>query len=50
MKLKEKLRQEFECAIVAVFGDQADKEYKRDLVSDSDLIAIARKVRFYLDD
>lgn len=49
MTLKEKLIEEFGCAIEAVFGDVADQEAEYVEVSKEDLLAIAKKVAFYLD-
>lgn len=49
MTVYEKLIEEFGGAIVAIFGDLAEKEYDEDAVSKSDLILIANKVAFYLD-
>lgn len=45
----EKLREEFGCAIVAVLGDAADKEFEEGSVPKEDIDAIARKVKHYLD-
>lgn len=51
MTICEKLLQEFGCAIYAVLGDVAHKEFEDDTqISSEDLIAIAKKVKFYLDD
>jgi len=49
MTVKEKLIQEFGCAITAVFGDEADKETEDVEISKSDIEAIAKKVKFYMD-
>ena len=49
MTVKEKLLEELGCAIVAVFGDKADEEYNDDSIDREDLIAVAKKVAFYLD-
>lgn len=49
MTVKEKLMQELECAINAVFGDDADKETEDVEISKSDIDAIAHKVKFYMD-
>ena len=49
---KEKLLEEFEVAIVAIFGDLSDEEYNEDTdtdISAGDIDAIARKVKFYMD-
>ena len=49
MTNKEKLLEEFGCAINAVLGDKADEEYDESKITLDDLIAIATKVAFYLD-
>ena len=49
MTIKEKLLQEFECAINAIYGDRAEEEFSDEEVGEADLIAIAQKVAFYLD-
>lgn len=49
MTVYDKLKEEFGCAILAIFGDEADKEFENGSVSASDIDAIARKVKFYLD-
>lgn len=49
MTVKEKLTQEFVAAISAVFGDQENNEFSADQVCESDLVAIAQKVKFYMD-
>lgn len=49
MTIYEKLLEEFGCAINAIFGDLADEEYDEEKVSKDDLMAIAKKVAFYLD-
>jgi hypothetical protein len=49
MTVYEKLREEFGCAIVAVLGDLADKEFEEGSVPKEDIDAIARKVKHYLD-
>lgn len=48
MTKKEKLMEEFECAINAVFGSLADEEYASDICAE-DINAIAHKVKFYMD-
>lgn len=50
MTTKEKLLQEFGCAIDAILGDDADKEYDADESLEKGYItAIAKKVIWYLD-
>lgn len=49
MTIREKLLQEFGAAIIAVFGDIAEKEYDDKQVSAGDIDSIAHKVKFYLD-
>jgi len=49
MTIYEKLIEEFGAAIVAVYGDVADKDFSKELISNSDIDAIAKKVKFYLD-
>lgn len=49
MTVKEKLIEEFGCAITAVLGDVADQEYCEGKVDKLDLKLIANKVAFYLD-
>ena len=49
MTVKEKLIQEFGCAITAVLGDEADKGTEDVEISESDIDAIAKKVKFYMD-
>ena len=49
MSIYEKLIEEFGCAITAVFGDKADEEYNEDNFHYSELVAICKKVEFYLD-
>lgn len=49
MTILERLTQEFQCAIFANYGAIANKEYDDDLVDYDNLIAIAKKVAFYLD-
>ena len=49
MTIKEKLLQEFEAAISAVFGDIAEQEYNANEISASEIVAISQKVVFYLD-
>lgn len=46
--LRNKLADEFACAINAVFGDLADKPFEEVEVTNDDLIAIAKKVAFYI--
>ena len=48
MTVKEKLLEEFEAAINAVYGDIADDEYTEDSITVNDIDAIRRKVLFYL--
>lgn len=50
MTVKERLIEEFSCAIDAVLGEEAEREFGENApISSSDLLAIARKVSFYLD-
>lgn len=50
MTTKEKLLEEFSCAIDAVLGDDADKEFDADESLEKGYInEIARKVIWYLD-
>ena len=49
MTVKEKLLQEYEAAINAVFGDIADYEADTVEIERGDLEAIKNKVAFYLD-
>lgn len=49
MTIREKLLQEFGAAIIAIFGDIAEKEYDAKQVSAGDIDSIAHKVKFYLD-
>jgi len=49
MTIKEKLIQEFGCAITAILGDDADKEAEDVEISKADIDAIAKKVKFYMD-
>ena len=50
MTTKEKLLEEFGCAIDAILGDEADKEYDADESLEKGYIdEIARKVIWYLD-
>lgn len=49
MTVKEKLLQEFECAINAIYGDVADMDTEEVEITRSDLEAIKRKVLFYMD-
>ena len=50
MTIYEKLMEEFGCAIKAELGDMADKDYEEnDGVEKADILAIAKKVVFYLD-
>ena len=50
MTVKEKLIEELSCAIDAVLGEEAEKEFGENTPIDpSDLLAIARKANFYLD-
>ena len=49
MTVKEKLIEELSCAIDAVLGEEAEKEFGETTMDSSDLLAIARKANFYLD-
>lgn len=54
MTVKGRLLEEFGCAITAVLGSEEDKELNDDaelssVVDKKDLIAIAKKVAFYID-
>ena len=49
MKIKEKLQEEFGCAISSVLGVLEDEEYSQEKIDSEDIMAIARKVCFYLD-
>lgn len=50
MTIYEKLLEQFGCAIQAIYGDECEKPFDEDtIIDDSDLIAIAKKVKFYLD-
>lgn len=49
MTVYEKLKEEFDCAILAIFGDLADDDFDLENISASDIDAIAHKVKFYLD-
>ena len=49
MNTREKLLQEFDAAIIAILGTDAETEYENGRVGYGDLIAIAKKVAFYLD-
>ena len=49
MSVKEKLLQELACAIDAVYGDQAEKDVDENPITSSDIDAVARKTKFYLD-
>jgi hypothetical protein len=50
MTVKEKLLEEIECAINAVLGDCADKEFEEEYVVDKgDIDLIAKKTKFYMD-
>lgn len=48
MTVYEKLKEEFGAAIIAIYGDLADKEVEEVGIESSDIDAIARKVKFYL--
>ena len=48
MTVREKLLEEFGCAISAILGDQEDKEYD-DNIDPADVDAIAKKVKWYLE-
>ena len=49
MTVKEKLLQELECAINAVYGDVADQDADEVEIEAADVEAIAKKTKFYLD-
>ena len=49
MSVKEKLLQELACAIDAVYGDEAEKDVDENPITSSDIDAVARKTKFYLD-
>ena len=49
MTIKEKLLEEFECAIKSVYGTMADKELKESDITNKDIEIIAKKVKFYMD-
>ena len=49
MTVYEKLIVEFGAAIKAILGDNADKEFNDESVDREELLAIAKKVCFYLD-
>jgi hypothetical protein len=51
MTIKEKLLEEFGAAIVAIYGDVAEKEYEEfsDDIEAGDINAIARKVKWYME-
>ncbi len=50
MSVKEKLLQEYEAAINAVLGDNADKEEGEEYNVDSaDIDLISKKTKFYMD-
>lgn len=49
MTIQERLEQEFGCAIYAILGDVAKKEFDEHELSKGDILAIAKKVCFYLD-
>lgn len=50
MTIKEKLLEEFGCAISAILGDVADEEFTEPNDLDlEDIMAIGRKVAFYLN-
>lgn len=48
MTVREKLLEEFGCAISAILGDNEDKDIKEYQVDDADIDDIARKVKWYL--
>lgn len=48
MKVKDKLEQEFKAAILAELGDVAEKEFEEVELDAMDVVAIAKKVAFYL--
>ena len=49
MTVKEKLLQEFSAAISATYGELENADADRLEITASDINAIARKVKFYLD-
>lgn len=49
MTIKERLMEEFECAIMATFGDKADKKEEEVELSKFDIDSIAMKVKWYMD-
>lgn len=49
MTVRDKLIQEFDCAISAIFGEIEYEDYSETPVTRDDLMAIARKAAFYLD-
>ena len=49
MTVKEKLLEEFSCAITAIYGDLADKPFCDVAIDKEELEAIKNKVEFYLD-
>ena len=48
MTIKEKLLQEFECAINSCYGEQANTKFIKEDVIKEDIDEIAQKVKFYL--
>jgi len=49
MTIKERLLQEYEAAINAVYGDLADKQEEEVNIKSGDIDSIGNKVKFYLD-
>ena len=49
MTVKKRLLDEFECAINAVFGDEAEQEFDDVEFTEADLDLIVKKVKFYMD-
>lgn len=47
--VREELMDQFGCAISAVLGDLEDEDYDEEKISRDDIMAIAKKVCFYLD-
>ena len=47
--VRDRLIEEFDCAITAVLGDNEEKDEQEYQVDASDIDAIAKKVKFYMD-
>lgn len=47
--VRDRLIEEFDCAISAVLGSNEDKDEEKYQVDAADIDAIAKKVKFYLD-